>query len=301
MRIIKKGILTGFYDLGRTGRGAMGIGEGGVMDIYSMKVLNSLLNNPETNPLLEMHFPAPEILFEEKCQFGLLGADFTPFLNQNEIRNGKLYRAEPGDLLRFKKKVTGQICYFGINGDFLLEKWLDSYSQNQFLNYPEFNIQPKINVTEDLQRKVGIPPLKLKNTISFVPEFEFDWLEQESVRMIQTADFKISKDANRMGYKLEGDPLRMKTKLEMISSAVSKGVIQLLPNGQLTILMADAQTTGGYPRLGFIISADFKHLCQKGPNDRINLSICTLEEALEAQKGENAELEKLKTGIKYFG
>ena len=99
--------------------------------------------------------------------------------------------------------------------------------------------------------------------------------------------FKVTPVSDRMGYRLHGDALEQKTNEQLVSSAVNFGTIQLLPNGQLITLMADHQTTGGYPRIGHIISAHLPKLAQMSPNEELKFAMTNVkaaEEKLAAQQ-----------------
>jgi antagonist of KipI len=98
---------------------------------------------------------------------------------------------------------------------------------------------------------------------------EWDWLDQSSQEKFLKNPFFISHNSDRMGYRLASEPLHPGTNTELVSSAVSFGTIQLLPDGQLIILMADHQTTGGYPRLGNIITVHLPMLAQMKVGDKV--------------------------------
>ena len=108
---------------------------------------------------------------------------------------------------------------------------------------------------------------------------EWSWLTEESREVFKNSDFTISNTADRMGFRLKGSALNLKVQKELVSSGVTFGTIQLLPNGQLIILMADHQTTGGYPVIANIVSADLSGLAQMGPNDQLGFLLTGIEEA----------------------
>ncbi len=282
MRFLKKGILTTFQDGGRPGHAALGVNRSGAMDHFSRRVLNILLDNPDDHPALEMHFPAPEIGFEEECCFALYGADFGPLLNSRPILNGKVYEAKPGYILKFTRKYNGQRCYLGVRGQFAAERWLNSCSPDPAMKYPELPEEVKVTGPPSLRPSRGLIPPRTPQKIRFVPEFEADTLDTESEKMLRTQSFTVSPESNRMGYRLRGVPLKRLTVSEMVSSAVCSGTIQLLPNGQLIILMADAQTTGGYPRLGYVCAADLCGLSRLGPGDAFSFQAVTECDAVQA-------------------
>lgn len=282
MKILKKGILTTLQDGGRSGHAAIGVNRGGAMDLFSQRILNILLDNPDDHPVLEIHFPAPEIGFEEDCSFALYGADFGPHLNGRPLLNGRAYAAKPGHILRFARKHSGQRCYLGIRGELTVNRWLNSCSPDPAMKYPDLPERIALTNPEPISLKRGIMPVGAPQKIRFVPEFEFETLDAESGNILQTQNFTVSPESNRMGYRLLGAPLKQTVQREMISSAVCRGTIQLLPDGQLIILMADAQTTGGYPRLGYVCATDLSGLSQVGPAETLSFQAIPEAEAVQS-------------------
>jgi antagonist of KipI len=109
--------------------------------------------------------------------------------------------------------------------------------------------------------------------------------------------FTILPQSNRMGYRLHGKPLELIEKIEMISTAVTKGTIQVTPNGSLLILMADAQTTGGYPRIAQVIETDINTLAQIKPGDNIHFQMISLSEAMKVNAGIENVLFKIRKSV----
>jgi antagonist of KipI len=101
-----------------------------------------------------------------------------------------------------------------------------------------------------------------------------------------------------MGFRLQGEPLSLSEAFEMVSSAVSFGTIQLLPDGQLIVLMADHQTTGGYPRIANVASIDLPLLAQLGAGDKISFHKVTIGEAEELTMRFERDLALMKLGIR---
>ena len=129
-------------------------------------------------------------------------------------------------------------------------------------------------VPEQFQRIFENNPI-----IRIVKSIEWDWLSKTSQNELTSQFYKITNDSNRMGIRLNSEPLFQKEKHKMISSGTNLGTIQLLPNGQLIVLMNDGQTTGGYPRVGNVIQADLARLAQVPANNKIRFKIIDLEEA----------------------
>lgn len=301
MRFLKKGILTTLQDGGRAGHAAIGVNQSGAMDRFSQRVLNILLDNPDDRPVLEMHFPAPEIAFEEDCCFALYGADFDPHLNERPLLNGKIYEGKPGDILKFKRKHNGQRCYLGIRGEFAVTRWLNSCSPDPAMKHPELPEKITLTNLEPVRLKRGIMSVSVPKKIRFVPEFEFETLDEESGKILQTQTFTVSPESNRMGYRLRGTPLKQVVQMELISSAVCRGTLQLLPDGQLIILMADAQTTGGYPRLGYVCAADLSGLSRLGPGDVFSFQAIPESEAVQSLLKQEEYFKTLGITLRFYG
>src|SRR5688572_14205818 len=134
----KSGLLTTIQDLGRAGFRRFGINPNGAMDKTAVRLINILLGNEETEAAVEMHFPAPEILFEEDAVITLGGAEFGAELNEKPIENWRTVFAEKGCILKFEKKIFGSRAYLAVQGGFKVEKWLGSASTNLTANIGGF-------------------------------------------------------------------------------------------------------------------------------------------------------------------
>ncbi|MFN3489507.1 MAG: biotin-dependent carboxyltransferase family protein [Emticicia sp.] len=272
MQFLKKGILTTYQDLGKNGLRHLGVNPSGAMDRFSTRLLNIALQNDENQPILEMHFPAPEILFEEDAEIIIGGADFSPTIDNESITNWKTIFVKTGSILRFKKLIAGSRAYLAIKK-----------AENKFLPY------------------IGqVSNLSHKKTIRFTEGKEFELLTEKSKEVFENQCFIISKDSNRMGYRMNSESLEVSTKKELVSSAVDFGTIQLLPSGQIIVLMADHQTSGGYPRLGNVVSVDLPKLAQSNINNTIVFKKISIEEAEDLLIKQELELQKLKASIRFF-
>ena len=117
------------------------------------------------------------------------------------------------------------------------------------------------------------------NIIRCLKGNQYEWLDEHSKHNFQSASFKIGVQSDRMGYHLTSNTLRSTEQKQLLSSAVTKGAIQLLPGGDLILLMSDHQTTGGYPIIAHAISADMPSLAQMQPGSAIQFSFISLQEA----------------------
>lgn len=291
--IQKGGILTTVQDLGRTGFRHAGINPGGVMDTAAASLINILLGNVESEGVLEMHFPADVVRFEVSAAFAIGGADFGAELDGEPVQNWRPLFASRGSVLKFTGKEFGNRAYLAVAGGFKLESWLGSLATNRVAEIGGFRgrklekgdriflnsdgateIRSNFRLAGSLLPRYGRFP-----TVRITAGPEFDLLNALGEETLLHENFVISADSDRMGFRLRGRSIYMLSEMEMVSSAVNFGTVQLLPDSQLIVLMADHQTTGGYPRLANIVAVDLPLIAQLGPNDKVAFHLVTLEEA----------------------
>lgn len=307
----KSGILTTVQDLGRTGFRQFGVNPNGAMDKTAVRLINILLGNDENEAVLEIHFPAPEILFEEDAVFALGGANFGADLSGQRLENWRICTAEKGKILKFKEKIFGNRAYLSIEGGFKIKKILGSKSTNLTAKFGGFQgrkIEPndriefnQKSITKNRNLKIANSLLPLYSrfpTVRVIAGAEFENLTALSEQDFLKTDFTISQNSNRMGFRIFGKPLYLLNSKELISTAVDFGTIQLLPDGQMIILMADHQTSGGYPRIASIILNDLPLVAQLGANDKIAFHLVSLAEAEDLIFEFETDLNFLKTAVK---
>lgn len=306
--IRKPGIFSTIQDLGRFGARRFGINPSGAMDAVAARLSNIALGNREDAPVLEMHFPAAEIEFENGVTFALGGADFQATIGNTHVPLWKTRRAEKGDRLRFRRRVAGYVTYLATAGGFEIDEWLGSASTNLTVRAGGHNGRKLISgdrlhlvhENRSVSRMIGrsiIPRYCRFPTVRIIAGAEFELLTALSERALLNSSFSVSSESNRMGFRLHGEQLNLLHSKQMLSSAVERGTIQLLPDGQLIVLMADHQTTGGYPRVGQIIIDDLPLVAQLGPKDQISFHLVTLAEAEAAALRFERDLALLRAAI----
>jgi antagonist of KipI len=294
IRVIKKGLLDTIQDLGRYGYQHLGINPTGAMDHVSMRIANALVGNRFDEAVLEMHFPGPILLFERDTCFALSGADAGAWINDEmAIPVHRTICVKAGSRLSFSKKSDKARIYLAVRKGFDIKPWLNSNSSHIRLGLvgsilstsSQIHFKEPSNFLFDKNHILpwqAISPIDFKDPfIHYVEGNEFSLLEQRMKDQLHNNIYTISSNSDRMGYRISGQPIALQKKLELISTAVTKGTIQLLPDGHLIILMADHQTTGGYPRLGHIIAADIPKLAQLQTRDTFQLKQISLDKAHE--------------------
>ncbi|HEX8197642.1 MAG TPA: biotin-dependent carboxyltransferase family protein [Pyrinomonadaceae bacterium] len=310
-----KGILTTVQDLGRVRFGRFGINPSGAMDRTAARLINVLLGNDENEAVLEIHFPAPILQFEEPATIALGGADFAAHLNEKPIENWRPVRLEKGSILEFRQRNFGARIYLSVRGGFQIPEWLGSRSTNLSAKIGGFDGRDfqkndrlffKQRATNDEQRtnyRISTSVLPFYSrfpTVRVIASAEWENLSEESQEKFLSNSFSIRRESDRMGFRLAGENLNLTEKIELLSSAVNFGTIQLLPDGQLIILMADHQTTGGYPRLGSAAAVDLPLLAQLNPGDTVNFYLISINEAENLLVQQEIELNYLRTAIRFL-
>jgi antagonist of KipI len=315
---LKSGILTSIQDIGRQGFKDKGVNPSGAMDTLSMRLLNTLLGNEDNEAVLEFHYPTPTINFDEFAIIALGGADFSPALNNKPISNWKIYNVKPGDMLSFGTKKDGERAYLAVKEGFKIKELLGSKSTNlksgfggikvekgnsielNLKNGRLYNASQKVTTTP---RSVNLklrPPFQQKQEIRVIAGKDLGCLDIESRKVIFNQCFIISNNADRMGFRLEGDCLNLEKSNEQISSAVAFGTIQLLPDGQLIILMADHQTSGGYPKIANVISVDLPILAQLSVGQHITFREIAVEVAESVYMKQEREIKKFRSAVQFY-
>lgn len=301
IEVIKQGILDTVQDHGRYGYQHWGINPGGAMDTAAMHISNILTGNDPGEPVIEMHFPAPELLFSSSALIAVSGGDFGACIGDISFSAGHAVLVKPGDVLRFVQHRTGSRVYLSVRGGMVTDEWLGSHSthlktgmggmQGRALQKGDTIVlkqpYPVPAATRVLPWYAGMEYGHHNSSIRFIPGAEYHLLNEGSCDQLNHISFLIGRRSDRMGYRLQGAALACMQAHPIISSAVTRGTIQLLPDGQLIILMADHQTTGGYPRIGHVISADMPALSQMQPGQELHLhrtDLATAEELFHEQQ-----------------
>ena len=298
IQIQKQGLLDTIQDHGRYGYQHLGINPGGAMDTAAMRIANALVGNQVNEPVIEMHFPAAEILFEQTVLIAFGGADLAATINEQPVPVLRSLLVSKGSRLRFHKQSQGASVYMAVHGGWEADQWLGSCSTNMEVKAGGFHGKPlrtndrialkhkKIFSGHNESQPFFLFPwwantMSVYNTgnIRIIAGAEYEQLNQLSKQQLAHEPFVIQVQSNRMGYRLISKPLQRKESAELISTAATRGTVQLLPNGQLIILMADHQTTGGYPRVGHVISADIPSLAQKKSGEPVCFQVIDIKEA----------------------
>jgi antagonist of KipI len=280
VQVIKKGVFTTLQTLPVSGWRSYGVSPRGPMDIFAHTTVNKLLGNGPDALVMELHFPAAKLQFAQHCRFVLGGGDFGAVLNEQPIPLWKMQEAMPGDLLRFTALKKGFRTYLGIQGGFdapvsRYENYL--LRDDEVLAIGSAATDSQMILSEGDIASIYSPA----DQLACMAGPEYHWLTDEGKALLETATFSLSPAGNRMGLPLQGPALQRIQEGELLSGAVAMGTVQLLPNGQCMALMADHNTTGGYPRVITILTGELPKLAQLQPGQPFTFQMLGAEAAAQ--------------------
>ena len=282
IQVLKSGLYTTIQDLGRFGYRGYGVPVSGAMDQYHFQLANQLLNNETHAAVLEVTLQGPKLLFKADTQIVITGADLSPMLNESPIQNNAIISIRKGDVLNFGKRQYGTRAYIAIKDGFQTPKVMNSrsfYNNVTECSILKTNDSLAYNALESPKTPsyINLKPHKALFTSSALNVFkgpEYDLLTKDQQSQIDNNVFSIGIN-NRMAYQLsETIPNDLPS---IITSAVLPGTVQLTPSGKLIILMADCQTTGGYPRVLQLSQKSINLLSQKLTGDTIKFKVLESE------------------------
>ena len=277
------GFLTTIQDLGRIGYGKYGMPQSGAMDVFSFKLANILVGNPENAASLEITLMGPELLFTEDNIVAITGGNLSPRVNYINIPMNKAIFIKKGDILSFGSVQHGCRSYISFAGGFsniksimnsyatYLKGKVGGYEGRKLLSkdFIEFK-SPMVMLKNFFYREYTVSnnsTLPLEIRVVLGPQ-EGDFTK-DGIKTFLNSTYIVSKDCDRMGYRLEGTPIEHLLDGNIISDGIAFGAIQVPPHGQPIIMMADRQTIGGYPKIANVISVDIPKIAQSKPGDQI--------------------------------
>ena len=285
------GLFTTIQDLGREGFGPMGVSPSGAADPISLRLGNRLVANYDGAPALEMTLLGGTFRFPEGAIIALTGSDFGASLDDNPADLWTSIEARPGQTLRVGPTRSGARCYLCVQGGIDAEKFLGSASTHVLTGLGGLKGRSlrsgdvlKIAPAKRIFRNRVIDPrvvehLSRRTVLRVTPGPQADWFPESSLRSFYESAYRVTEESSRMGLRLEGSPVPARSGPQMITEGVSLGAIQVPARGQPIILFVDQQTTGGYPKIANVISADIHRVGQLRPRDELRFERIDLQAA----------------------
>jgi antagonist of KipI len=294
------GFLSTLQDSGRKGFLQYGVSRCGAMDVFAMKLSNILIGNDSNAPVMEITQSPHQFQFSYDTLIAFAGGGLQPANEGKELQLFQPLFIQKGTIIELKKQIPGFRLYMAVAGGFESNIFLNSYSTDLLINAGGYN--GSILKKGDILQLKDVPNLFQKSLLTILKkkvEFHFksltNYFQTKTVRVTKGPEWKyintnylnqnayiITPQSNRMGYRLKGPELSTNQSFDIISSPVTMGTVQATSSSEWIILMADAQTVGGYPRVLQVIEADLPILAQKKPGDTIQFELVSLQEAEDA-------------------
>ncbi len=299
VKIVRAGMCTTVQDLGREGWRGLGVALGGAADTVALRLANLLVGNPENAPALEFTLQGPTLMFAEDTVIALGGGDFG-------LPRWRPLRVRAGETLHLGPVEQGCRGYLAVAGGFRVPAVLGSAGTDLRAGFGGQHgralrdgdqlqatrghapFRPGWRMDERILPRYASPAVVRVLPGAEAQEFPDDWTD---------GDYSVSSRSDRMGIRLSGAAIRRTEARELVSAPVVPGTIQVPPDGQPIVLMCDAQTIGGYPKIGHVIGADLPVLAQLKPGDEVRFEAVDPDEAVEALRMREAAIGVLREGL----
>lgn len=300
LEILRVGPLSLVQDLGRHGLRHLGIARGGALDTLALRRANALLGNAPGAAALELVAGPLELRCARDAWFALCGAEFEITLDGRPLRSEWRWPMRAGQLLRVQGPLRGQRGLLAFDGGLDLPLELGARATDLRAGFGGLQGRAlkrgdrlPLGTARTLHGVRGLRAPECEPQLRLLPGPELALMSAAARKRFWAQDWTISPQSDRMGARLLGESLAARALPELPSHAVVPGLVQLPPGGQPIVLLTDAQTTGGYPRLGCVIEADLWKLAQWRPGQALRFVESTLDEALAARALQERELELL--------
>lgn len=313
------GFLSTLQDSGRQGFLQFGVSKGGAMDIHAAQLANVLLGNKAEEAVLEMTQSPHRFRFLKDWVVAFTGGGIQPQRAGAPIPFNQPVFIPEGTVIECKQPIPGYRLYMAVMGGFQASKFLNSSSTDLLVKAGGYEGRPlqkadllKTGTSASALQKKLMAVLKSgaavelnytlpeypSNVVRILKGIEWEMMNEASQATFAKTAFTISGQSSRMGYRLKGGALSTHASCDIISSPVTQGTIQLTASGELIVLMADAQTVGGYPRVAQIGAANLPILAQKKPGEQVHFQLITQQEAEELYLKQLGELRSIQQTLK---
>ena len=289
--VIKAGTQTTVQDLGRPGFAHLGISASGAADAFSFRIGNQLVGNDPNTAALEITLTGGEYELGSNAVIAITGSEFDASIDDQPITNWNGYKIQKGQCLRINSSRDGARCYVCVQGGFDILPLLACRSTHLMTGLGGFEGRTlrKGDVLElahasesqcaNMNNVEGILKQLNRNTIRVTKGLEGDWFTDDAWDSFLNNQFSVSQTFNRMGIRLVGNSIESSAGHEIVTQGVPLGAVQVPGNGQPIISFVEHQTTGGYPRIANVISADLCKVGQLKPGDRFQFALVSMAEA----------------------
>ncbi len=310
LRVVEPGLFTTVQDLGRPNAISAGVPPGGAMDRFAHRAANLLVGNAEGDAGLECTLNGPTLVAARSCLVAIAGADFDPRVNGQPVPGWTGIFLGVGDRLTFGVRRSGGRAYIALAGGVAGDRWLGSLSTYLLaarggMHGRNLKAGDEIGVAREIggpvvsgrQLPERLRPRYADHTLLVVAGPHIKRLDGQSRSLLFGGGFKVSREADRMGYRLDGPRLATSGD-ELLSFGLTAGAVQVPRGGQPILLMADHQTAGGYPVVATVVNASMPVAAQLLPGDDLQFAEVTLERARQMRLTLAAALDGLRNALR---
>ncbi len=297
------------------------------MDTMALRIANLLVGNDEGAAALETTLIGPALEFDAPTLISIAGADLSATIDSVPLGRWRAALAPAGSTLRFGRPEAGCRAYVAIGGGIDVPAVFDSRSTYLRASFGgvdgralrdgdelHFGAPSPLSrhIADSLHVEGGVPAMArwyagvtlrpaytTEPIVRLIPGAHTDALDAVSRTALFSDRFRVSASSDRMGYRIEGPQLQLHERIDILSEGVTFGTVQLPPGGAPIILMADGQTTGGYPRIGEVASVDLPLIAQLKPGDHVRFTQVSLDDAQELYLERENELAQMKVGLAF--
>jgi antagonist of KipI len=264
------------------------------MDPFSHRLANALVGNPRETATLEVTLIGPALDLESDCVLAIGGAEFVVTVNGRVAPHTQAFEVPSRSKLEFGARLRGARAYLAVDGGFDVPLTLGSRATHVPSRIGGLEGRP---LRKGDRLPLGVPAGRRRSTrrnphahdmlmesavVRVLRGPDEHRFRAEAFEALQSASYAIDLDSDRMGYRLRGPELRHAHGADIISDVTPVGSLQVPGSGQPILLMADRQTSGGYPRIATVISADLGVAGQRAPGETLSFRVCSRAEALSA-------------------
>jgi biotin-dependent carboxylase-like uncharacterized protein len=313
LKVVRAGLFDTVQDMGRTGYMALGMPTAGAMDRVGLRLANALAGNPTETAGLEIGVMGPDLLVEADSVRVALAGPLSPLLIEaadaapKALETDRTHLLKRGQTLRVGIVEDASTAYLAVSGGFALPRFMGSLSTYSRAGVGGFQGR-KLNPGDALplvcaaapggdERKIAAPFDYGIGPIRIIWGPQDDYFTDEGKRTFTGSEYRVSKEADRMGIRFEGPTIAHSQGADIISDGIAAGAIQVPGAGLPIVLLADRQTVGGYPKIATVASVDLPRLGRLLPGQSVRFTAITVDEAEKLRRDQEGRIQRTIAGF----
>jgi antagonist of KipI len=304
LRVQDPGLLTTVQDLGRYGYSHLGISPGGTADSLAMRIANLLVGNAENAAALEMTLAGVTLEFDEQSVVALTGGKCDCRINNDTAPMWQAIRVPAEGVLTCGPMKTGSRLYLAIQGGLDVQPIMGSASTNIAGHFGGFGgrglrkgdllgVRKGPNSRLPTLKPGAVEGLYSREPLRITRGAQHDWFGVEAFGKLLSCPYTVSEQSNRSGLRLQGESISPRVQSQLLTEGVSLGAIQVPQDEQPIILFVDQQTTGGYPKIANVITADLYRVGQLRPREQVRFIEVAISEAIHLLRDQEEWLKQI--------